>query len=376
MAFRRWVACAAAASAIVAVPTAAMAAPPHPTGEDRHTLRQDLDAVVANGPTGALVEVVDGARVTRATSGSALAGTIRPIDPRGRFRAGSITKAFVATVVLQLVADPAYGLRLDDPVDAWLPGLLPDGNLPDDQKITVRELLNHTSGLFDYTDTLPLNPPTDFLPLRWRTWTLPELIDRGTAQAPVFSPPGSAYHYSSTDYLVLGELIERVTGNSAEDEVSARILRPLKLRDTTMPGTDPRIPGPHAHAYIPDGNGGVVDITEFNPSVESVAGEVISTADDLNTFTAALLGGRLLPPEQLRDMMTVSAPSETGLGLEVIPLSCGKTAYGHDGDSLGASAWTFTTGDGHAVTLSVTWGTNRLAKTAVSTLLDDALCTL
>jgi D-alanyl-D-alanine carboxypeptidase len=107
-----------------------------------------------------------------------------------------------------------------------------------------------------------------------------------------------------------------------------------------------------------------------------VAGEVISTADDLKTFTAALLGGRLLPPEQLREMMTVSAPSETGVGLEVMPLTCEKAAYGQDGDSLGASAWTFTTGDGHAVTLSVIWGTNRPAKSAVSTLLDDALCTL
>lgn len=376
MDFRRWAACAAAASAIVAVPTAAVAAPLHATGDGRHVLQQDLDAVAANGPTGALVEVVDGARVTRATSGSALAGTSRPVDPRGRFRAGSVTKTFVATVVMQLVADPAYGLRLDDRVDTWLPGLLPDNGLPDDQKVTVRELLNHTSGLYDVTDTLPLNPPTDFLPLRWRTWTLPELIDRATAHEPVFSPPGSAYNYSNTDYLVLGKLIERVTGNSAEDEVAARILRPLKLHDTTMPGTDPRIPGPHAHAYIPDGNGGVVDITEFNPSVENTAGEVISSADDLNTFTSALLDGRLLPPEQLREMMTVSAPSETGLGLEVLPLSCGKTAYGHDGDSLGVSAWTFTTGDGHEVTLSVTWGTNRPAKSAVNALLDDALCKL
>src|SRR5690348_15510506 len=98
---RQWAACAAAASVMIAAPaTAAVAA-----GDHRSALRQDLDAVAANGPTGALVEVVDGTGVERAASGSAVAGTDRPVDARGRFRAGSVTKVFVATVVLQLVAE-------------------------------------------------------------------------------------------------------------------------------------------------------------------------------------------------------------------------------------------------------------------------------
>ncbi|GIH15528.1 serine hydrolase domain-containing protein [Rugosimonospora africana] len=264
MIHRRWAACAAAASVMIAAPaTAAVAA-----GNHGYPLGQDLDAVAANGPTGA---PVDGTRVTRATSGSAVAGTDRPVDARGRFRAGSVTKTFVATVVLQLVAE--HRLGLDDPVDRWLPGVLPDN----DGKITVRELLNHTSGLFDVTDTLPLNPPTDFLPMRWDTWTLPELVDRATANDSLFDP-GTDYHYSSTDYLVLGMLIERITGHTYADEISHRILRPLGLHDTTLPGTDPRVAGPHAHDYIPDGNGGVVDITEMNPSVMNAAGELISTS--------------------------------------------------------------------------------------------------
>jgi D-alanyl-D-alanine carboxypeptidase len=368
----RWAASAAVASVMIAVPVAgsatAMAAESAPATSNTRILQQDLDAVAANGPTSALVAVVDGTQVTRATSGSALAGTNRGIDPRGRFRAGSITKTFIATVVLQLVADPQYGVQLDDPIDKWLPGLLPDNG-----QISVRDLLQHTSGLYNYTDTLPLNPPPAYLPYRFQTWTMPELIARATAMPPL-SAPGTQPHYSNTDYLVLGTLIERVTGNSYAHEISERILQPLELNDTTLPGTDTQITGPHVHNYMPDGKGGVADITEMNPSVMNAAGEIISTTDDLNRFTAALLGGQLLPPPLLREMTTVSAPSEWGLGLEVRQLSCGKTAYGHDGDALGSSAWTFTTGEGRQVTLSVAWGTNRPAKAAVNTLVDDALC--
>src|SRR5690348_10421383 len=198
MRFHRWAASAAVASVMIAVPTTAMAAESAPASSTNRTLQQDLDAVAAGGPTSALVAVVDGTRVTRATSGSALAGTHRGIDPRGRFRAGSITKTFVATVVLQLVADPAYGVQLDDPIDAWLPGLIPD-----DGQITVRDLLRHTSGLYNYTDTLPLNPPPAYLPYRFQTWTTPELVARATAMPPLF-PAGTGAHYSNTDYLVLG----------------------------------------------------------------------------------------------------------------------------------------------------------------------------
>jgi D-alanyl-D-alanine carboxypeptidase len=350
-------------SATTAVAAAGNGGPRH---DEASVLQQDLDAVVAGGPTSALVEVRDAGRTVRATNGTAVAGTRKPVDPAGRFRAGSVTKVFVATTVLQLVGERR--LALDDNVDQWLPGLVPSGD-----RITVRELLNHTSGLHDITDTLPLNPPTAFLPIRYRTWTTAELVDRATAQPAAF-PPGTSYHYSNTDYLVLGLLVERVTGHSYAHEVSQRILRPLGLHDTSLPGTNPRIPGSHAHTYIPDGAGGVVDITEMNPSVMNAAGELISSAADLNTFTAALLGGRLLPPKLLREMTTIAAPSQTGLGLETMALPCGATAYGHDGDALGSSTWTFATPGGRAVTLSVAWGTGRPAKAAATNLLADALC--
>jgi D-alanyl-D-alanine carboxypeptidase len=341
---------AAAVLIAVATPAAALA-----TG--RNGLQAKLDAIVAQGPVSALVEVRDGPRTVRLTSGSNRYGTTEPVDPRGRFRAGSVTKMLTATVVLQLVAERR--LRLTDPVDRWLPGLLPAGN-----GITVRQLLDHTSGLADYTRKLPLSPPTGYLPLRWTTWTPEELIARATAQ-----PLGTGYAYSSTGYLVLGLLIDRITGRPYGREISRR----LHLSRTAFPGTSPRIPGPHAHAYLPDGAGGVIDITEYNPSVMGAAGELITTAADLNRFTAALLGGRLLPPALLERMKRVEPPSTRGLGLELLALSCG-TAYGHSGDALGSSTWTFTRGQGRTATLAVTWGTNRPGQPAVAALLEEALC--
>jgi D-alanyl-D-alanine carboxypeptidase len=322
----------------------------------------DLDAIVAGGSTSALVEVRDGHRTIRLSSGTARHGTVEPVDPRGRFRAGSVTKLLIATVVLQLVAERRIGL--DDRVDRWLPGVLPPGN-----GVTVRQILNHTSGLYDVTRTLPHHPPSAFLPLRWTTWTPQQLIDRATAQQPTF-PPGGGYAYSSTGYLVLGLLIERVTGHPYGQETSRRLRLP---RTTEFPGTNPHITGPHAHAYLPDGTGGVIDITEMNPSVMGAAGSLISTAADLNSFVTALLAGRRLPASMLNRMKSVEPPSARGLGLEVIPLACG-TAYGHRGDALGASAWTFATDPHHAVTLSVTWGTARPDRESIDKLLDDALC--
>jgi D-alanyl-D-alanine carboxypeptidase len=336
---------------------AAMVAP----GPVHNPLQTDLDAIVAAGPASAVAEVRDGPRTIRLRSGSARFGTDEPVDEGGRFRAGSVTKMLVATAVLQLVAERRMGL--DDRVDRWVPGV---------PAVTVRQLLGHTSGLFDYTKTLPLSPPSAYLPLRWKTWTPSELLARATAQPPSF-PPGKGFEYSSTGYIVLGMLLERVTGHPYGQEVDRRILKPLGLRQTSFPGTDPRIPGPHAHGYVPSESGGVIDVTEFNPSVAGASGELITTASDLNRFTSALLAGRILPPPELRIMKTVVAPSTRGLGLEVMPLSCG-TAYGHSGDALGASAWTFATGPSRTVTLSVMWGTNRPANAAVNAFLEDALC--
>ena len=229
------------AVAVIAAPAAATAAPEE---ADRAGLQGGLDDVVAAVAVGALAEVRDEHGVWRGTSGVAELGTTRAVPVDGRFRAGSITKTFVATVVLQLVDEGR--LRLDDTVEAWLPGVVPNGH-----HITVRQLLNHTSGLYDYMRTLPMPPEPEFLDNRWRTWTAAELVARAVANPPMFEPPGSAFTYSNTNYILLGQIIEKVTGQSYGEEIERRMIRPLQLDDTSLPGTSTRIRGPHPHGYVP-----------------------------------------------------------------------------------------------------------------------------
>ena len=329
----------AMALAVSAAPVAA-AAPPEES--DRLGLQERLDNIVAAGAVGALAQVRDDHGAWQGVSGVAELGTTRAVPVNGRFRAGSITKTFVATIALQLVDEDR--LQLDDTVEAWLPGVVPDG-----QRITVRHLLNHTSGLFDYLRTLPMPPEQEFYDKRWRSWTASELVQRALANPPTFEPPGSAFTYSNTNYLLLGQIIEEVTGRSSGEEIERRVIRPLRLKGTAVPGTSSRIRGPHPHGYVPtlrDGEMHLVDYTEMNPSVMGASGEMISTPSDLNLFFAALLAGRLLPGHLLDDMKTPGVEDETyGLGLAWRNTSCGVRVYGNDGDALAYQSWSFSTED-------------------------------
>ena len=305
------------ASAVIAAP--AVAAPPEKP--DRAGLQSRLDDVVAAGAIGTLAEVRDGHRVWRGTSGVNGLDTTRPVDVRSRFRIGSITKTFLATVVLQLVAEGR--LRLDDPVEKWLPGAVPNG-----QQITVRQLLNHTSGLFDFRRTLIFPPDPGFLQYRWRTWTAAEQVRRALANPPTFEPPGREFAYSNTNYTLLGMIVEKATGRTYGEQIKRRVLRPLHLRETVLPGTGTRIAGPHPHGYVPielDGKIQLVDFTELNPSLFGAGGEMISTTKDLNRFFTALLGGRLLPAHLLDEMKTqgIEGGKSYGLGLSWRDTTCG-----------------------------------------------------
>ncbi|MBE8475462.1 serine hydrolase domain-containing protein [Streptomyces justiciae] len=358
-----------AAVAVLAAPTAVAATP---QGADRAGLQESLDGVVATGAVGALAEVSGADGVWRGVSGVAELGTTRPVPDGGRFRAGSITKTFVATVVLQLVDEGR--LRLDDTVEKWLPGVVPDGH-----RITLRQLLNHTSGLYDYRRTLPMPPGQEFLANRWRTWTAAELVQRAVAEAPMFEPPGSDYSYSNTGYALLGQIIEEATGRAYGEEIERRIIRPLRLRGTSLPGTSPRIDGPHPRGYVPiEGGDGtrLVEYTEMNPSVMGAGGEIISTTKDLNRFVAALLDGRLLPDHLLTEMKTPGiAGRNYGLGLAWKDTSCGVRLYGNDGDALAYQAWSFATEDGRRqVTVALTPDFRGDPDDAVDALLEQAFC--
>lgn len=333
--------------------------------------QQSLDEIVAAGATGVVAVVRDGHLTWHGSSGVTELGGSRPVPTGARFRGGSVTKTFVATVVLQLVN--AKLLRIDDTVERWLPGVVPAGD-----SIRIEHLLGHTSGLFDYLATLPLPPSPKFEEIRWRTWTPTELVARATSRPPLFEP-GHAWAYSNTNYVLLGMIVQRATGRPYAEEVERRILRPLGLSRTTFPGTDPRIRGPHLHGFRPiDGPAGPqpVDVTEMNPSVMSAAGEVVTNVSDLSRLHAALLGGWLLPPELLAEMKRPARDGATyGHGLRWRVLDCGTTVYGHDGDALGYSTWSFATADlRRQVTVSITpWGPGK-PKDRVTALLNRVFC--
>ncbi len=300
--------------------TAAPAAPP----TDRE-LQAALDAVVAAGASGVVVRVDDGRRTSRLAAGAARLEPRLAMRPDARVRVGSITKTFAATLALQLAGERR--LRLDDTVERWLPGLVPDGD-----GITLRQLLNHTSGIFNYTEDEAFNAALAADPLR--EYSARELVGIATAHPPNF-PPGTSWSYSNTGYVVLGMVLERVTHRPLHVLLDQRILRPLDLDDTYLPARSPDIAGYHARGYVPPSltGAGYVDVTRISPTAVRAAGALVSNADDLRRFYRALLGGRLLRPAQLAEMRTmveVEPGFGYGLGLYTAETPCGRV-WGHDG---------------------------------------------
>lgn len=306
-------------------------------------LQQLLDAEHAAGMPGAFAEVWDGHQVWRGATGVADVDTGRPMAPGFRHRVGSLTKSFVAATVLQLVAERR--VELDAPIGTYLPDVIP-GEVG--EHVTVRMLLNHTSGLGDYPEAI-LATPEDFEAVRFRTFTPRELVARGLA-LPVTGAPGERYSYSNTNYILAGLLIERVTGRSLEDGVERRILRPLGLRDTYFPGTRMHLRGAHSKAYVPWADGTLRDFSVYNMSWGWAAGALVSTPWDINRFYHALLVGRVVAPAQLAEMLkVVSNPNDPsagyGLGLSYSMLPCGPV-WGHTGGLLGHRTFTFHRADG------------------------------
>ena len=307
---------------------------------DGAALQEALDQIVATGATAALARVDSRSGSWRGASGVVELGRPAPAPVGGRFRAGSITKTFVATVVLQLVGERRLGL--EDTLERWLPGAIPNG-----AQITIRNLLQHTSGIFDYTEAL-FTSIEDVLNVRYRTFRPEELVALAAARPSVFEP-GTSWGYSNTNYILLGMIVRRVTRRSYAAEVAKRVLRPLRLHGTELPGTDIAIHGPHAHGYEPiEQNGEVVplDFTEINPSMAYSAGELISTTADLNRFYRSLLGGRLLRPAQLAEMLgNPTGELNYGLGIYQQPLPGGPTLWGHTGGIFGYLSYSFSTPD-------------------------------
>jgi D-alanyl-D-alanine carboxypeptidase len=253
--------------------------------------------------------------------------------------------------------------------------------LPD---VTVRQLLQHTSGQPDFDSSV--FEPGGYERHRFDHHEPEELV-AGPLSQPRLSPPGAEFHYSTTNYVLAGMIIERVTGRPYDEAMRARVLRPLGMRDTVLPGDKATITGRHARGYAHlDDEGRIsdtgrrIDVTTLNPSLVWAGGEAVSTVSDLNTFFAALLDGRLLPKAQLTEMMT-TRPADIlpgagyGLGLVRVPLTCGGEYWTHGGSGLGHTTRGGTTTDGRQVSIVATVSPmTRAQSDALLGAVDTALC--
>ncbi len=339
---------------------------------DMAGLRAVLRTLTAQGAPGAIIARIDDhGTVYTAAAGVDDRTTRRAIGNADRFRIGSITKSFSAVVLLQL-AD-AHKLDLDASVDRYLPGLLPD------KRITVRHVLSHRSGLYDYTNSMFANSVSGFEAVRDKVFTYRQLVQLSLNHART-NAPGAAYSYSNTNFVVAGMLIEKLTGHAVGTEYRDRIIRPLNLRDTLYVHPATQIPGRHAHGYLtPDRAGAqLVDATDQTVSWAQSAGAVISTTRDLNTFFSALLGGRLTSAAQLAQMerwTLVNSTTRYGLGLRRRDLSCGVSVYGHTGAVQGFYTYSFTSKDGRrSLTALANTSNNGTVLNTMARTLDSAFC--
>ncbi|HHL3303997.1 TPA: serine hydrolase domain-containing protein [Bacillus cereus] len=312
----------------------------------RTSIEQVIDkAADAKNIPGVIVTVKNGETSWAYASGEGNIERNHKVDADSAFRIGSTTKTFVATVVLQLVGEKK--LSLDDTVEKWLPGLI-KGNGYDGSKITIRQLLNHTSGIADYLtpdlkEKLIENPSENY--------TAEQLISRALQLEPV-----KGWSYSNTNMVIVGLIIQKVTGETYAEQIQKRIINPLSLKETVLPGSSMDIPKKNARGYLNTGDK-LVDITLFNPSFANASGEMISTGEDMTTFFRALLGGKLLTPEMQKEMVThtVDTPlGKYGLGIHATKLPDGTEVWGHGGGIPGFTNFAGGTKDGqHVISINI-----------------------
>ncbi len=306
----------------------------------KEEVRTALQQIVASGVPGATIRVSNGPRSWTAAAGVATVSPHTPMKASGRFRAGSVTKELVAVAILQLVD---RGLvQLDNTVESLLPGLVPTG-----ERISVRQLLNHTSGLFDYaSDPAFLNPET----YAQKHFTPKELLHISLSHEPT-GPPGEKFSYSNTNYILLGLIVESVTGSRLSEVLQERVIAPAGMGDTFLPVDDGHFGGPHSSGYYrmaADAAGSPLhELTYLNPSFSWSSYGLVSTTKDLNRFQQALHDGRLISQDLVREMkrgIDTGNPAypQYGLGLESAHMPCRAEVWGHTGSIPGFNTLSFT----------------------------------
>ncbi|MFF1718019.1 serine hydrolase domain-containing protein [Streptomyces sviceus] len=337
-----------AATAVLPVQRAtALSAPLPPLPPlDPAALRAAIDDLEHPPSTAAQLRVGGASGAWRGTSGVADIRTQRPVTTDDRVRIGSVTKVFVATVVLQLVAERR--ISLGEPVRRVLPGLLPARFAA----VTLAHLLNHTSGLPDHVGIPDPHTAEEVFRHRFDHWTPQEWVATAT-HGPLKFAPGTRQEYRGINYALAALIIEEVTGRSYAEVVAARILRPLGLVRTVVPGDDPQIHGRHVHGYLTMADGSLRDITTYDQSSSRGEGDMISTTSDLEHLLAALFSGELLPPELLELMFTLppddvrmldGSPARYSTGLQQATVN-GVTFWGKTGETYGYKNAAFSTRD-------------------------------
>ncbi|AXB44774.1 serine hydrolase domain-containing protein [Amycolatopsis albispora] len=353
--FRKLAAPAVAVALLTGVAAPAVAAP------ERPELREAVQGFVDIGFAGIQVRVDDERGTWTGSAGVRKLGEPAKPPKNAMGRIGSNTKTFVATMVLQLVAEGRIGL--DAPARDYLPEFALD------RRITVRMLLQHTSGVFSHTgdyyngQELPGLPSTgqDWVDNRFRTYQPAELVRYALAK-PLLFTPGTDWNYSNTNYTLAALLVEKLSGRPFAEELRRRITGPLGLKGTVAPGARSVLPGPHSHGYYRYQHNGVtktVDVTRQNPSLLFGAGDLVSTAEDLHTFFAALQGGKLLPASLLAEMRKPHPKVGYGLGVFVEDAGCGTTVFRHNGSTIGYGALMYSTPDGSRTLTALLTGGDR-----------------
>lgn len=338
-----------AALSITASIATAVPAPAEPLS----ALKSTLDGLHRAGMPGAFAEVRDGGQVWRGASGVADVSTGRPVRTDMRQRVGSITKTFTAAAILQQVEKGR--IRLDAPIGGYLPQLVPGER---GKQVTVRMLLNHTSGFAEYLPyafpSLQNMAPESLDDNRFTQFRPVELIKMGLAAPAVGEPGATPGVYSNTNYLLLGQLLEKVTGTTAENYITRNVIERAGLRHTGFP-SGPGIDGPHSRMY--EALFGLIDpprdYSVYNMSWVGPSANLISTVDDLNRFFGSLLDGKIVNRSSLAEMQrTVPVISQTGeqidygLGLYTVTIPDCGTFWGNDGTVWGALTMSWTRADG------------------------------
>jgi D-alanyl-D-alanine carboxypeptidase len=343
---------AAAAAAAAGAPNASTSAR---AAVNNGPMKDVAQQVLASGAPGYMARIDDGHRVARTVAGLADTATQRSLTSRDQFEIGSNTKTFISTLALQLVDQRK--LDLSAPVSTYLPGVVPNGH-----NVTVRMLLNHTSGLFSYT------ADPDFFTEMGKdpqhVWTDQELLAVAFKHDPNFAP-GASWSYSNTNYILVGMILQKQTGKTLPDLVRQRIARPLGLTHTYFAAPRATNTGPgYAHGYAVSFAAGSPTYADTSSwplgGWAGAAGAIISTPNDLSRFFSAVLGGKLFSQHQLNQMKTtVEVPADFpikggyGLGLFKIESPCG-TVWGHGGDTMGHHSTAVVTADGRRTAISDT----------------------